>query len=282
MDLSTLSVGQYDFIANAFSFGFAVMAAATLFLWFSRSQVAPAYKMAVTISGLVTAIAGYHYLQIMLSWDAAFSVTNGTIETTGYAFNQAYRYVDWLLTVPLLLVELILVMRLSRSETVSKSVTLGGAAALMIILGYPGEVAEGGATRFLFWVLSMIPFIYIVYQLVVGLKGSISKQPENVRGLIRRCHTGGRVLAVLPDRVPVPADRPDRWRRHHGRGSGLHGCGYRGQGRVRHPHSDDCHAQVGSRGQSQRLIGITRSAGIANAEPVDAGRCPASTSPDKA
>jgi len=189
MDLSSVSVGQYDFIAGAFSFGFAVMAAATLFLWFARSQVAPAYKMAITISGLVTAIAGYHYLQIMLSWEAAFSVVNGNIETTGYAFNQAYRYVDWLLTVPLLLIELILVMRLARSETVSKSVTLGGAAALMIILGYPGEVAEGGATRFLFWVLSMIPFVYIVYQLVVGLKGSISKQPENVRGLINGAAT---------------------------------------------------------------------------------------------
>ncbi|MEX0375303.1 bacteriorhodopsin-like [Spiribacter pallidus] len=189
MDLSTLSLGQYTFVQNAFSFGLAVMAAATLFLWFSRSHVAPAYRMAITISGLVTAIAAYHYLQIMLSWEAAFSAVGGTLEVTGYPFNQAYRYVDWLLTVPLLLVELILVMRLSKSETVSKSVTLGGAAALMIVLGYPGEVSEDAGTRFTFWVLSMIPFIYIVYQLVVGLKGSISKQPENVRGLINGAAT---------------------------------------------------------------------------------------------
>ncbi len=193
MDLSVISLGQYTFIANAFSFGLAVMAAATLFLWFSRGNVAPAYRMAITISGLVTAIAAYHYLQIMLSWQAAFSVTNSTIEVTGYPFNQAYRYVDWLLTVPLLLIELILVMRLSRSETVSKSVWLGGAAALMIILGYPGEVAADSGTRLTFWVLSMIPFIYIVYQLVVGLKGSISKQPENVRGLIN----GAATLVVI-------------------------------------------------------------------------------------
>ena len=189
MDLSTLSAGQYDFIANSFSFGFAVMAAATLFLWLSRSQVAPAYRLAITITGLVTAIAAYHYFQIMTSWEAAFSVTNGTIETTGYGYNQAYRYVDWLLTVPLLLVELILVMRLSRSETISQSVKLGGAAALMIVLGYPGEVSDGGAVRFLFWVLSMIPFVYIVYTLVTGLKSSIAKQPENVRGLINGAST---------------------------------------------------------------------------------------------
>jgi len=55
---------------------------------------------------------------------------------------------------------------------------------LMIILGYPGEVADTAGVRFTFWVLSMIPFLYIVYQLVIGLRGSIDKQPENVRGLI--------------------------------------------------------------------------------------------------
>ena len=189
MDLETLTLGQVTFTQNAFSFALAVMGAATLFLWFMRSEVAPAYRMAITITGLVTAIAAYHYLQIMLSWEAAFDISGGTVEVTGYPYNQAYRYVDWLLTVPLLLVELILVMRLSRAETVSRSVWLGGAAALMIALGYPGETADDGGTRFTFWVLSMIPFIYIVYQLVVGLKDSVQKQPENVRGLINTAAT---------------------------------------------------------------------------------------------
>lgn len=184
LDMETLSLGQYSFIANAFSFGLAVMASTTLFLWLMRSSVAPGYRMAVTITGLVTAIAAYHYLQIMLSWDKAVEVTAGELAATGEPFNQAYRYVDWLLTVPLLLIELILVMKLSQSETMSKSIKLGGAAALMIILGYPGEVAEGGGTRFLFWILSMIPFLYILRVLVVGLKDSIDKQPENVKGLI--------------------------------------------------------------------------------------------------
>jgi bacteriorhodopsin len=97
----------------------------------------------------------------------------------------AYRYVDWLLTVPLLLIELILVMGLTRSETVRKSVMLGGAAALMIILGYPGEVSGGiNGTRMLWGALSMIPFLYIVVTLFSGLSESIDKQPEDVRGLI--------------------------------------------------------------------------------------------------
>lgn len=184
LDMETLSLGQYSFIGNAFSFGLAVMASTTLFLWLMRSSVAPGYRMAVTITGLVTAIAAYHYLQIMLSWEHAADVTSGEVAATGAPYNQAYRYVDWLLTVPLLLIELILVMKLSSSETVSRSIKLGGAAALMIILGYPGEVADSGGSRFIWWILSMIPFLYILRALVVGLKESISKQPENVQGLI--------------------------------------------------------------------------------------------------
>jgi bacteriorhodopsin len=184
--IESLSVGQYGFIGNAFSFGLAVMASTTLFLWLMKSQVAPAYQMAITISGLVTAIAAYHYLQIMLSWDNAATVNTGQVLVTGEGFNRAYRYVDWLLTVPLLLIELILVMKLSNSETFSRSVKLGGAAALMIVLGYPGEVAETVGTRAIFWILSMIPFLYIVRELVVGLKESISKQPDAVKGLIKK------------------------------------------------------------------------------------------------
>lgn len=184
LNIDLLSIDQYSFIGNAFSFGLAVMAATTLFLWLMRTSVAPGYRMAITITGLVTAIAAYHYLQIMLSWEKAVDVTSGELVATGEPFNQAYRYVDWLLTVPLLLIELILVMKLSQQETVSKSLKLGGAAALMIILGYPGEVADNAGTRTVFWVLSMIPFIYILYSLVVGLKASISSQPAKVRGLI--------------------------------------------------------------------------------------------------
>lgn len=162
------------------------MAAATLFLWISRSQVGPAYKTALTISGLVTAIAAYHYLRISESWVGAYDVEGGVVTATGYAFNDAYRYVDWLLTVPLLLIELLLVMRLSQDETVSKGWKLGGAAALMIILGYPGEIATDIPTRVLWGTLSAIPFVYIVWQLFAGLSASINSQPDNVRELVKK------------------------------------------------------------------------------------------------
>jgi bacteriorhodopsin len=184
--MDTITASQYLLVYNAFSFTFASMAAGTLFFWFGRSQVAPAYRTALTITGLVTAIAAYHYFRIFESWSDAYALTDGVISASGVAFNDAYRYVDWLLTVPLLLIELVLVMRLSQSETVSTSVRLGTAAALMIILGYPGEVASDNTTRAIWGTLSSIPFLYIVWELFKGLGAAIERQPESARGLIKQ------------------------------------------------------------------------------------------------
>ena len=142
--------------------------------------MAPAYRAALTISGIVTAIALYHYFRIFESWNGAFAVSDGVIAATGKGFNDAYRYVNWLLTVPLLLLGLILVMRLARGETISKGVRLGAAAALMIALGYPGEVSDDNIVRLTFWVIAMVPFLYIVYELFVGLRESLARQPEDV------------------------------------------------------------------------------------------------------
>ena len=182
--MDMLTVGQYNLIYNAFSFAIAVMGAATVFLFLGRSQVAHQYKTAVTISGIVTLIAFYHYWRIFDSWEAAYTVTDSAVKATGIAFNDAYRYVDWLLTVPLLLLELILVMRLSREETISKGSNLATLAAVMVLLGYPGEISSDPSTRWQWWALSMIPFIMIVFKLVVGLSKSINSQPESVRELV--------------------------------------------------------------------------------------------------
>jgi bacteriorhodopsin len=179
-----ISLAQFELVYNAFSFTIAVMGAATVFFFLSRSQVAPAYKTAITLTGIVTLVACYHYVRILGSWESAYAVANGQLSVTGVKFNDAYRYVDWLLTVPLLLIELILVMRLTRAETIARSTKLGLLAALMIVLGYPGEIAVDSGTRWLWWSLSMIPFTLIVIDLFVGLKASIASQAESVRGLV--------------------------------------------------------------------------------------------------
>jgi bacteriorhodopsin len=179
-----LSPFQYNLVYNALSLTVATMGAATVFFFLQRSQVTTTYKTAVTITGLVTLIAAYHYFRIFLSWEEAYTLTEGTVTATGKPFNDAYRYVDWLLTVPLLLVELVLVMRLTNKETIAKGTRLGILAALMIVLGYPGEVATDDTTRWIWWTAAMVPFLWILFELFVGLRKSIAEQPEEVRGMV--------------------------------------------------------------------------------------------------
>ena len=102
------------------------------------------------------------------------------VEITGQPFNDAYRYMDWLLTVPLLLIEIIFVMKLSPEETASKATSLGVASGLMIILGYPGELIIDGDLnkRWMWWALAMVPFLYVVQTLLVGLQGAIQSESD--------------------------------------------------------------------------------------------------------
>ena len=159
------------------------MLACTVYTLVSQQRVLAKYRNALVMSSMVTFIAGYHYLRIFDSFKHA--TTDGTVLLDGSqnAFNEAYRYVDWLLTVPLLLVEVVAVLALTREVSRSLIMRLVPASAAMIALGYPGEIASGPDaqnTQVLFGVLSTIPFIYILYVLFVELGKSLERQPEGV------------------------------------------------------------------------------------------------------
>jgi len=185
-----ISYGQWLAVYNALSFGIAGMGSCMIFAWLQIPNVRKQYRTALVITGLVVAIATYHYVRIFNSWVAAFNVSNkatsGDYEVTlsGEPFNDAYRYVDWLLTVPLLLIELILVMGLPADQTASMGWKLGVSSALMVALGYPGEIQDDNNQRWKWWGMAMVPFAYVVYTLLIGLNEATDKQPEAARGLI--------------------------------------------------------------------------------------------------
>jgi len=195
-EMFQMTDGQFQLVYNCLSFTLASMMASTIFFWLRLGSIAEKYKSALVITGLVTFIAAYHYYRIFNSWVASYNYPDasaknmiGNPSLSGIPFNDAYRYMDWLLTVPLLLVEIVLVMNLSEEETFSKAVKLGVAAALMIILGYPGELILEESKlneRWLWWCLAMIPFMYVVYTLLIGLRGATESESDpRVSSLIR-------------------------------------------------------------------------------------------------
>jgi bacteriorhodopsin len=171
---------QYQAVYNVLSFALASMMATTMYLWFRMFAVKDQYQSAVCISGLVTFIAAYHYIRIFNSWVEAYTYSVDKVDPTltGVPFNDAYRYMDWLLTVPLLLIEILLVMKLDDRKYNSKAWTLGLGSALMIASGYYGELVVTGdlTPRWNCWALSMLFFLYIVYDLLVGLSDATNSE----------------------------------------------------------------------------------------------------------
>lgn len=185
--MPNLSVFQYNAVDNIFSMTVATMGAAALFLYMARAHVDPEYRPALLVSGLVVSIACYHYFMIRHSWHDAYTLADGGYKATGAAFNDFYRYADWILTVPLLMVELVSVLRLPAHKATSLLTRLVIAAALMIALGYPGEVIADPAKwneRVMWGALSSIPFFYILYVLWTELTKSLDSQPPAARRLL--------------------------------------------------------------------------------------------------
>ena len=99
---------------------------------------------------------------------------------TGVPFNDAYRYMDWLLTVPLLLFEILLVMKLDEATFSSKAWVPGVGLAMMIVSGYYGDlvVTSDLTPRWVCWFALMAFFLYIVYELLVGLSAATASEAD--------------------------------------------------------------------------------------------------------
>jgi bacteriorhodopsin len=195
MVMFQMSDAHYETIYNVLSFSLASMMSTTLFLWLRMPAIVPKYKSAVLISGMVTFIAAYHYIRIFNSWVDAYEYPKANAGAeypgfsaqaypdpvlTGVPFNDAYRYMDWLLTVPLLLMEIVLTMSLPPEESSSKCWSLGIFSALMIVSGYRGELVIQGdlTTRWTHWFVSMCFFSYVVYTLLIGLADATNAEPD--------------------------------------------------------------------------------------------------------
>ena len=180
-----LNQDQWNLVYNVFSFGLVSMLACTVYTLVAQARVLPKYRNALVMSSMVTFIAGYHYWRIFNSFSEASDGTKVDLSGAPGSFNEAYRYVDWLLTVPLLLVEVIAVLALAKEVSKSLIMRLVPASAAMIALGYPGEISTDQNTQVLYGVLSTLPFLYILYVLFVELTKSLDRQPAGVAATVK-------------------------------------------------------------------------------------------------
>lgn len=142
------------------------LVAATAFFFIERDRVAGKWKTSLTVSGLVTLIAAVHYFYMRDVW-----VSTGTSPTE-------LRYIDWLLTVPLLMVEFYLVLSAVTKVPARVFWKLLLGSVIMLAFGFAGETGMMSATAG--FVLAMLGWAFIVWEIFKGEASQINAGLSNV------------------------------------------------------------------------------------------------------
>ena len=156
-----------DYVGMSFWLATAIMLASTVFFFVERGDVKGKWRTSMTVAGLVTGIAFWHYLYMREAHMA------GDVTTV-------FRYIDWLITVPLQIVEFYLILAAVTIVPIMLFWKLLGASLVMLVFGFLGEAGLMDVT--LGFVVGMIAWIYIIYEVFSGEASKLSESSGNKGG----------------------------------------------------------------------------------------------------
>ena len=152
--LDILPLATDNYVAFTFFIGTMAMMAASVFFFFEVGNTAPQWRTSVLVSGIITFIAAVHYYYMRDYFTAT---------STSPTF---FRYVDWMLTVPLMCVEFYLITKKAGAKT-SLLWKLIFASVVMLVTGYFGEAVDRN-NSVMWGVLSGAAYFYIAYLVWMG------------------------------------------------------------------------------------------------------------------
>jgi len=164
-----LTLKADDYVGISFWLISMALVASTAFFFIETTRVQGKWKTSLTVSGLVTLVAAVHYFYMRDVW-----VATGETPTV-------YRYIDWLITVPLLMVEFYLILRAITAVSGGIFWRLMIGTFVMLIGGYAGEIGYIGA-----WpgfIIGMLGWAYILYEIFAGEASRVAaeKAPASVQ-----------------------------------------------------------------------------------------------------
>ena len=143
-----------DYTGVSFWLVTAALLASTVFFFIERDRVSAKWKTSLTVSGLVTGIAFWHYLYMRGMWsDMGASPT-------------VFRYIDWLITVPLQIIEFYLIVAAVTAVSAGIFWRLLIASIVMLVGGYLGETGLWAPS--VGFAVGMIAWVYIIYEIFLG------------------------------------------------------------------------------------------------------------------
>ena len=162
---ATAILATDDFVGITFWVISMGMLAATVFFFMERGSVAQGWRTSVTVAGLITGVAFIHYIYMRGVW-----VETGDSPTV-------YRYIDWLITVPLQMVEFYLILSAVRKVPSGIFWRLLIGSTVMLVGGYLGEAGYINST--LGFVIGMGGWIYVLYEIFSGEAGKTAAKSGN-------------------------------------------------------------------------------------------------------
>ena len=167
MIASITLLAENDYVGMTFWLATAIMLASTVFFFIERSDVSGKWRTSMTVAGLVTGIAFWHYLYMREAH------LQGEVTTV-------FRYIDWLITVPLQIVEFYLILAAVTAVTSVLFWRLLGASLVMLVFGFLGEAGLVDAS--VGFILGMAGWVYIIYEIFAGEAAKLSEGSKNAGG----------------------------------------------------------------------------------------------------
>ena len=162
----TVLLASDDFVGISFWIISMGMLAATAFFFMERGSVSASWRSSITVAGLITGIAFINYMYMRGIW-----VQTGDTKTL-------YRYIDWLITIPLQMIEFYLVLAAIRKVPSGIFWRLLIGSLVMVIGGYLGE-ADYLPSSMLGFIIAMAGWIYLLYEIFSGEAGRVAAKSGN-------------------------------------------------------------------------------------------------------
>ena len=163
----TTALATDDWVGISFWIATAAMLASTVFFLVERQNVGDKWKTSMTVAALVTGVAWYHYTYMREVWASSYAADGVGVSPV------VYRYIDWLITVPLQIVEFYLILAAVGVATAAMFRNLFGASIVMLVAGFFGEAMSGDGQTFdgmeMIWFgIGLIAYGYILFEINRG------------------------------------------------------------------------------------------------------------------
>jgi len=159
------SLAETDFVGISFWLATAIMLASTVFFLVERDNVRGKWKTSLTVAALVTGVAFWHYMYMRGVW--IYTTESPTV----------YRYIDWLITVPLQIVEFYLILAAVTSVSAGLFWKLLLGSLVMLVGGYLGET--GVLERMPGFIIGMVGWAYVIYLIFFGEAANVNASSGN-------------------------------------------------------------------------------------------------------